>query len=123
MLSLYTLAPVKGNSRLHFSADDGTPRGSGGVDIFGPGRISGTSVSIDHLIEVLYDSVNRPIIDRSGISAPIDFTLHWAPENTPNTDLPSLFTAMEEQLGLKMESQKLPVDVFVIDHVEPPTLN
>jgi uncharacterized protein (TIGR03435 family) len=120
MLSVYTLVPVTGASRLHFSANDGTPRGSGGVDISGPGRIGGTNnVSIDHLIEVLYDSANRPIIDRTGISSPIDFTLHWAPDNTVNTELPSLFTAMEEQLGLKMESQKWPVEVFVIDHVEP----
>jgi uncharacterized protein (TIGR03435 family) len=122
-LSIYALMPVKDGSRLHLSANDGTPRGSGGVDIFGPAWLSGTNVSIDHLIEVLYSRVDRPVIDKTGIEAPIDFTLRWAPENTPNTELPSLFTAMEEQLGLKMESQKLPVEVFVIDHVERPSRN
>lgn len=123
MLPVYTLVSVKGGSRVHVSADDGTPRGSGGVDILGPTWISGRNVSIGHLIEVLYDRVNRPIIDRTGISAPIDFHLRWAPDNTPGTDLPSLFTAIEEQLGLRMVSRRLPVEMFVIDQVEPPASN
>ena len=88
------------------------------------------------------DSGNRVVIDATGLNGVYDFTLSWTPENihaaqlsaasagqepanasTADTSKPSIFTALQEQLGLKLESRKAPVDVLVIDHVEQPSPN
>jgi uncharacterized protein (TIGR03435 family) len=70
--------------------------------------------------------VERPVVDQTGIAGRFDFTLKWEPNETQNSDPnapPGLFTAIEEQLGLKLEATKAPVDVIVIDHVERPSAN
>ena len=51
----------------------------------------------------------------------MDFTLQWAPEGSTDTDAPSIFTAVQEQLGLKLEPARGPVDVLVVDSAERPT--
>jgi bla regulator protein blaR1 len=75
---------------------------------------------------------NQLILDKTGLKGEYDFTLHWLPEGESPRDLslsppeeswPSLFTALQEQLGLKLESTKGPVDVIVIDSVEMPSEN
>jgi uncharacterized protein (TIGR03435 family) len=73
------------------------------------------------------------IIDKTGIEGGFDFTLNWTPDptETQNTNAavsidpagPSIFTAIQEQLGLKLESTKTPVDVILIDSVQKPTEN
>ena len=67
--------------------------------------------------------VNRFVEDRTGLRGVFDFDLKWMPDETAATDLsyPSIFTALQEQLGLKLESTKGPVEVLVIDSVERPT--
>ena len=67
--------------------------------------------------------VNRVVVDRTGLEGRYDIVLRWSPEQqqTPKDDLPSLFTALQEQLGLKLESSKGMVDVLVIDSVQRPT--
>ena len=67
--------------------------------------------------------VNRVVVDRTGLDGRYDIVLKWSPEQqqTPKDDLPSVFTALQEQLGLKLESSKAMVDVLVIDSVERPT--
>jgi uncharacterized protein (TIGR03435 family) len=73
------------------------------------------------------------VLDRTALSGSFDFDLHWAPDRRPvafnnlppspvpgDPDGPSLFTALREQLGLKLDSQRGPVDIVVIDHVERP---
>jgi uncharacterized protein (TIGR03435 family) len=82
--------------------------------------------------------LDRPVLDETGLSGQWDFTLKWAPDETqfagmpvrassPAADdaspLPPLFTAIQEQLGLKLEAQKADVPVVVIDHVEHPSAN
>jgi len=72
--------------------------------------------------------VPRPVIDRTGLGGKFDFSLEWSPErDNPASDSdasgPTLFQAMKDQLGLKLEPQKGPVDVMVIDHIEHPTEN
>jgi bla regulator protein BlaR1 len=71
---------------------------------------------------------DRPIIDHTGLTGRFDFTLTFArlPGNNiaaASTTAPTLFTALQEQLGLKLEPQTGPVDVMVIDHVEQPSAN
>jgi uncharacterized protein (TIGR03435 family) len=66
------------------------------------------------------------VLDRTGLTGKYDFTLNWSPQTgtTSTTDpLPSLFTAVQEQLGLKLEPQRGPVEYLVIDHVEKPSLD
>jgi uncharacterized protein (TIGR03435 family) len=76
---------------------------------------------------------DRPVIDKTGLTGNYDFTLSFAPELPPNfakenlppgfLDRPTIFTALKEQLGLKLEPQKGPVEYYVIDHVEKPAAN
>ena len=61
-----------------------------------------------------------PVVDMTGIEGKYDFTLQWSPDDTTS---PSIFTAIQEQLGLKLESRKIPLDVLVIDYAAPPSEN
>ena len=81
------------------------------------------------LARTLTGRVNRNVIDRTGLSGSYDFVLRWTPENFqnaaadagPSRDGTSIFTALQEQLGLKLESQRGPVEFLIIDRVERPT--
>ena len=65
-----------------------------------------------------------PVADKTGLTGTYDAKLSFAEANDPNSNLPSFFTALQEQLGLKLESDKVPVDTLVIDHVDKvPTEN
>jgi uncharacterized protein (TIGR03435 family) len=99
-------------------------------------RYLGHGVSMEKLLEVLsgppsHAFVERPIVDRTGITSKIDFTLEFTPAQfAPRNDappdpsaLPSFTTALSEELGLKLESAMAPIDVLVIDHVEQPSPN
>ena len=97
------------------------------------GTLEGTGVSITQLATVLSrqyspSGLRRPIIDRTGLTGTFDFHLEWTPDQAtvPQSDDatgPSIFTAVQEQLGLKLEPAKGPVEVLVIDHVERPSEN
>jgi uncharacterized protein (TIGR03435 family) len=69
--------------------------------------------------------VDRLVIDQTELSGPFDIDLTWAVETDPtaSADVPSIFTALQEQLGLKLEPTRASVEVFVIDHAEKPTSN
>lgn len=76
---------------------------------------------------MLAGELGRFTIDRTGLAGPFDIVLDWTPADMPADDPkangPSLVTALQEQLGLKLESQKAPIKYLVIDHVENPTEN
>jgi uncharacterized protein (TIGR03435 family) len=77
--------------------------------------------SIGDLASILsnYPVVNGPVVDRTGLSGVFSILMRWRADNNPNPDAgPLLFTALEEQLGLKLERGTGPVDVVVIDAVE-----
>jgi len=74
------------------------------------------------LTRFLSGQVGRTIIDQTGLSGKYDLTLTYAPE-MGDLSGPSLFTALQEQLGLKLESGKGPVDVVVVDSAERPSEN
>jgi uncharacterized protein (TIGR03435 family) len=98
-------------------------------------RESGNKITMDMLAQFLSQSVDRKVVDRTGLEGVFDFTFEFAPELGPgsqHTSIPaesessvprSIFTALQEQLGLKLESQKGAVDVIVVDHVEEPSEN
>jgi uncharacterized protein (TIGR03435 family) len=103
-----------------------------------PGRIQGNVVTLAMFANILARTVGRPVIDRTGVNDYFNFTLEYTPEAgitgplppgaqpqepPPGRDAPSLFTAVQEQLGLKLESTRAPVDVLVIDKASQPTAN
>jgi uncharacterized protein (TIGR03435 family) len=108
---------------------------------FGNGSATFKANSVAGLAGQLTLNLDRPVIDRTGIQGAYDFTLEWTPapnEGGPeaiglppraeppratDSNRPSIFTALQEQLGLKLEPTKGPVDVLVIDHVERPSEN
>ncbi|HXE08255.1 MAG TPA: TIGR03435 family protein [Acidobacteriaceae bacterium] len=91
------------------------------------GLIAGHGVTMDELAEMLWakrEIGGRDVIDRTGLPGKYDFKLKWTPEGDPDdAGGVSLFTAIQEQLGLKLEPVKAPTDVVVIDHIEKPTEN
>jgi uncharacterized protein (TIGR03435 family) len=99
-----------------------------------PGTINGVALSIDTLANSLARFAGRIVQNRTGLTGGFDYELTWRPDppveqvpgaSTPTSDPdgPSLFTALQEQLGLKLEAQRQHVDVLVVDHVEPPTVD
>ena len=114
------------------------PHGPGGAMI-GPGNISSSGQPIAQLATMLSTFVNRTVLDRTGLTGAFDLTLSWTPEQLPqgrgepppgapplppiDPNGPSIFTAVQEQLGLKLDPQRVPTDVIVIDSVESPSEN
>jgi uncharacterized protein (TIGR03435 family) len=104
-----------------------------------PGWMAGGGINLSELAIGLSREVDRFVVDRTGLTGEFDYQLEWTPDQVPQAlppfgaslrpdipppapaDGPSIFTAVQEQLGLKLESTRGPVDVLVIDHVERPT--
>jgi uncharacterized protein (TIGR03435 family) len=89
---------------------------------FQTGHISGGAVNPESLRNVLAGAVEQVVIDRTGLTGRYDLNLEWSPDQTAS-DKPSIFAAVQEQLGLRLDATKAPVDVLVIDRVERPTEN
>ena len=89
---------------------------------FGPGKLSAGVISINDLIPILTGASGRTVLNRTGVDGWFDVELEWAP--TPDVpDAVSIFTAVQEQLGLKLESSTAPLDVVIVDRLERPTEN
>jgi uncharacterized protein (TIGR03435 family) len=84
------------------------------------GHLTGGWVTTAMLSTLLSNATQRVVVDRTGLDGRFDVELEWSPDQVA-TDKPSIFAAVQEQLGLKLESTKGPVSVVVIDHVERPT--
>jgi uncharacterized protein (TIGR03435 family) len=98
----------------------------------GNGSLRGAGLRIEQVAEYLSGILRRKVLDKTGLAGAFDVDLKWTPdistpsvkqETAPAPDGPSIFTAMEEQLGLKLESGKAPIDVLVIDRIERPSEN
>jgi uncharacterized protein (TIGR03435 family) len=92
--------------------------------------MEGGSAAMSELARVLAIPLNRPVVDRTALSGTYDIRLQFSDEASGATPLspadatnPGVFTAIQEQLGLKLESAKALVDVLVIDHIDRPTAN
>jgi len=83
------------------------------------GHITGRSIPIVQLITMLSLNTGRTVVNETSLEGSFDVDLEWSPDQSV-TDKPSIFTALQEQLGLKLESTRRPAEVLVIDHVERP---
>jgi uncharacterized protein (TIGR03435 family) len=116
--TVYALMVAKSGPKLQEAADQ-TKSGS----IFrGPNKVESKGRTLDSLAQMLGTDLQRPVLDRTGLTAHYDFKLEWTPDSAERTDAagPTLFTAIQEQLGLRLESQKAPVEMLVIENVVKP---
>jgi uncharacterized protein (TIGR03435 family) len=101
--------------------------GSGARTRKGCGHLAGTRLTMDVIATVLSRQFERDVLNRTALPGKYDFQLDWTPDSGPcpaaAEALPSIFTALQQQLGLKLESAKGPVNFLIIDHVERPSEN
>lgn len=90
--------------------------------MMGPGRYEGTGVRISSLASQLSNALDKPVNDTTGLTALYDIKLHYRPEDTAtdSSDAPSIFSAVQEQLGLRLVPGKGPVETLVIDSAQKP---
>lgn len=126
-LPIYNLVVAKGGQKLGAVQESGTLINLGRDHM----EVEGSN-SVSLLAEQLSKVVGRNVVDKTGIVGRYNLKLQWTPDDSgasapigsaDDASGPSIFTALEEQLGLKLESAKGPVPVLVIDHVELPSAN
>ena len=135
---VYALVVGKNGSKLQLSQGANARQG---MMRMGRGSVEGQGVALDVLVQAISRQLGRPVIDRTGLMGRYDIKLQWTPDpgqnatplgggplpgaEPPPTDPngPSIFAALQEQLGLRLESEKAPVDLIVIDRVEKPSEN
>jgi uncharacterized protein (TIGR03435 family) len=108
----YALVAAKSGPKLQESKGDAPHRYilKGGLNL--------QNSSLDDLAGTLKRPAGRPVVNETGIKGKFDIRLDYAPEGAANSDRPSLFTALQEQLGLQLVTRKVPVELLVIDRVE-----
>ncbi len=122
-IEAYVLEVRKGGPKLE--------KGEGGSSKTSNGRgdIVATNATMDNFAEVLSRQMDLPVVNKTGLDGVFNLRLQWAPESASpakpadGTDGPSIFTAVQEQLGLRLQAQKVPVEILMIDHVEKPSEN
>jgi uncharacterized protein (TIGR03435 family) len=133
---IYALVPAKGGLRLPGAKpescvygwkppDSDSQTGCAGMNVT-PESITNEKISMRWFASVLGSMLERPVVDKTGFAGSFKVDLQFAPV-TPGNDTdstrPSIFTALEEQLGLRLQPQKGTEKVLVIDHVERPSEN
>jgi uncharacterized protein (TIGR03435 family) len=124
-LSVYTLTVLKGKPKL---------KESDITDVlktefrFGDGELTGRRMTLSILPPFLMMQLGKPVIDQTNLKGRYDFDLRWTPEGRSDEEAganppPGLLTAIQEELGLKLNATKGPAKVLVIDHVERPSEN
>ncbi|SPE26966.1 conserved hypothetical protein [Candidatus Sulfopaludibacter sp. SbA3] len=122
MSSAYALVVGKGGIKSKEVEDKGNRSTNSGR-----GRFSGKPASMDGLAEFLSSEMDRPVVDMTELKGAYDLTLRWTPEEvlqakdggkSEKETYPPLMMALQEQLGLKLEARKAPIEILVIDHIE-----
>ena len=129
---VYVLTVKDGPRAL--SPGTGDPAGPANLAMRAQGRFAARNASMSDFAGELGAFLDRPVVDRTGISGRYDFTLFWTIDEFQsarlkafpvpqrgNGEVPNLFTALQEQLGLKLDTATAPADVLVIDRVERPS--
>jgi uncharacterized protein (TIGR03435 family) len=123
-IEAYVLEVAKNGPKLEKSG------GGGATTSNGRGDIVVTNTTMDRFAEVLSRQMDLPVVNRTGLEGVFNLRLRWTPDTgKPPTDAgtasegTSVFTAIQEQLGLRLRGQKVPIEVLVIDHAEKPSEN
>jgi uncharacterized protein (TIGR03435 family) len=132
-ISVYVLT-VKSAPQLAPSTGD--PAGPANLAMRAQGRLAARNASMGDLAGELGAFLDRPVVDRTGMSGRYDFSLAWTIDEFQsarlkafplpqrgNGEAPNVFTAIQEQLGLTLEAANAPADVLIIDHIERPAEN
>ncbi len=135
-LPIYALVVTKGGFKLKPADPNDTyesaikgfnGKPSAGMIMTNHGVMTTYATPIVALSANLTYQVHRIVVDQTGLTGKYDITLKWSPDDgttdPSDSSSPSIFTALQEQLGLKLEPQKAPVETIVIDHVELPSEN
>jgi uncharacterized protein (TIGR03435 family) len=121
-LPIYALVVAK-SGLVNLTKANGTTINTGNNHL----SIEGGDNTMTLLADALSQTVGRVVVDKTGITGRYLVTLKWTPDGVPPSEKPdappSIFTALQEQLGLKLEPQKAPVPVLVVDHAEMPSDN
>lgn len=123
-MPVYALVVARNGPKIVKAGDNFGPQSGLSVHRTAEGKtqVMGTQFPVSSLVRALSNQAGRIVIDKTGLQGNYDFKLTFAPDLS-DTGGPSIFTALEEQLGLKLESQKGPMEVLVIDSVEHPSAN
>jgi uncharacterized protein (TIGR03435 family) len=117
-LPIFVLVAGKSGPKLQPAVSNAAPARSQKM-----GQLITPKMSMTELANILTFDLKRPVKDETGLKGDFAFTLEWAPGLGESDDGPSLFAAIQEQLGLKLTSTKGPIEVLVIDHVDKPSEN
>jgi uncharacterized protein (TIGR03435 family) len=120
--SVYSLTVAKNGSKLSEHTGTGSASISASTDS-AKGEIRGLKSTMARLAEYLSGQAGRPVIDNTGLSGQYDFHVEWALDRPADTSGPSIFTALQEQLGLKLIATRGPIDIIVIDRAEKASAN
>jgi uncharacterized protein (TIGR03435 family) len=122
-IQAYALTVDKAGPKFQKAKDDGEPR----QQLKGRFTRQWTSTSMALLIDSVSDAMQAPVIDETGLAGNYDFALDLTPYMPPAGERPDvaqmMVTAIREQLGLKLESRRAPIEVLVVDHIEKPSAN
>lgn len=117
---VYALVAEKKGTKLK----EGAPDAKGFLNMYGATKITGSGAPMSLLAGWLANAniVDRPVVDQTGLTGKYDFSLEWSNALAATTDspAPSIFTALKEQLGLKLEPARAPLEILVIDRAELP---
>lgn len=130
-LPVYALAVARNGPKMKESAPD--DKFSAGFEMRPFARMTNRKTTMTQFAGFLSIHAGRPVVDRTDLPGSYDFTLEWNLDDVQQSEpggtigaspaRPSIFTAIQEQLGLKLEPSKAPVEVLVIDHAEKPSEN
>jgi uncharacterized protein (TIGR03435 family) len=123
---IYSLVVAR-NDRLPPAADPNSKYANGLVSRSRPGRLTLSNFTMASFAETMSGSLGHMVIDNTGLSGRYDLKLDWNPNETdtsaPDSSAPSIFTAVQEQLGLKLVPTTGSVECLFIDHIEQPSVN
>lgn len=135
IFSIYSLEIARGGSKLKPSTAPATDQPALISTVY-PQRIlmPARNASMSDFVSVLQRAIlDRPVVDKTGLTGRYDFNLEWAPDETQfggdvgtspsDTPVPPFFTAIQQQLGLRLEATRGPIETIVVDHAEHPSAN
>jgi uncharacterized protein (TIGR03435 family) len=132
-------APPEDNSSERVSSVGIAGKAGPNITMTGRGSMRAIFTDMDTLANALSGSAGRPVVNKTGLTGHYDFALNWTPDEVqvssggpksglsdmplPDASAPSLFTALQEQLGLKLEPEKAPMPIILIKHLQRPAEN